>query len=124
MAYGVGKQIAPDAQPDAVRKELARLIASPVFKDSDRLIRFLSFVVTETLAGRAANLKESIIGMEVFDREAGYDPKADPIVRVQARRLRAKLESHYAAGQPGELQIVLPKGGYAPEFFIAEADEI
>jgi len=123
MAYGVGKQIAPEAQTEAVRKELATLIASPVFKDSDRLIRFLSFVVDESLAGRAANLKESVIGMEVFDREAGYDPKADPIVRVQARRLRTKLETHYSsAGQPGELQIVLPKGGYAPEFFIAEAE--
>jgi hypothetical protein len=56
----------------------------------------------------------------VFDRPAGYHPKTDPIVRVQARRLRSKLETYHAAsGRPGGLQIVLPKGGYIPEFSIA-----
>jgi Tol biopolymer transport system component len=120
MAYGIGQQLAPDEQSEAVRQELARVIASPTFKDADRLVRFLNFVVAETLAGRGAGLKESVVGVEVFDRAPGYDPKADPIVRVQARRLRAKLEVHYAAsGRPGELQIVLPKGGYTPEFSIA-----
>src|ERR1700733_10291964 len=120
MAYGIGHQLAPDEQSEAVRQELARVIASPTFKDSDRLVRFLNFVVAETLEGRGAGLKESVIGVEVFDRSAGYDPKIDPIVRVQARRLRAKLETHYAAaGRPGELQIVLLKGGYTPEFLVA-----
>ena len=96
------------------------MVASPPFKDAERLIRFLNFIVEETLEGRGDRLKESIIGVEVFDREASYDPKIDPIVRVQARRLRTKLEAHYgASGRPGELQIVLPKGGYTPEFLVA-----
>ncbi len=108
----------------AVRAELQRIIASPPFADADRLVRFLTFVVEQTLAGQGGGLKESVIGVEVFGRPTGYDPKIDPIVRVQARRLRAKLEAHYAAfGRPGELQIVLAKGGYIPEFCIAPQPE-
>lgn len=113
-------QPSPADASSPVLKELERLIASPAFKDADRLIRFLNFVVAETLAGNGDRLKESVIGVEVFDRAPGYDPKIDPIVRVQARRLRAKLETYYAtAARPGELQIVLPKGGYTPDFVIA-----
>ena len=101
----------------AVREELERLVAAPIMRNSERLIRFLRFVVQETLEGTGARLKESIIGMAVFDREPGYDPKVDSIVRVQARHLRIKLDAHYAGGgRAGELQIVLPKGGYTPEF--------
>jgi hypothetical protein len=106
----------------AIRTELSRILSSPVFADADRLCRFLAFVVEESLAGRAGILKESVIGTEVFAREAGYDPKADPIVRVQARRLRVKLDTYYSSAGPG-LRITLPKGGYAPEFVIVE-DEI
>jgi Tol biopolymer transport system component len=117
MNYSAVMQKASDPDSAAVRQELERIVASPVFEDSERLVRFLSFVVEETLGGRAGALKESVIGVEVFGRSAGYDPKADPIVRVQARRLRAKLELWYqAGGQTSTLRITLPKGGYAPEF--------
>ncbi len=120
MSYGVGPQFTPHLESDLVRRELGRIVASPEFKDADRLVRFLNFIVGETLEGRGDRLKESVIGLEVFDRPAGYDPKVDPIVRVQARRLRAKLEAHYtSAGRPGELRIQLPKGGYLPAFSIA-----
>jgi len=120
MAHAIGQALVPDGQSEAVRDELARVTNSAAFKDSDRLVRFLNFVVAETLAGRGKGLKETVIGVEVFDRAPGYDPKVDPIVRVQARRLRAKLEMYYAAaGRPRELQIVLPKGGYTPDFLIA-----
>ena len=62
-------------------------------------------------------LKESVIGVEVFGRSPGYDPKTDPIVRVQARRLRAKLDAWYlTGGQASAVRIALPKGGYTPEF--------
>jgi Tol biopolymer transport system component len=97
------------------------VVASPAFRGADRLVRFLNFVIEETLDGRGDRLKESVIGVEVFDRSAGYDPKIDPIVRVQARRLRTKLEAHYASSPPpSDLRILLPKGGYTPEFFRAE----
>ena len=124
MAHLAGDPLTRSAEPDAVRRELARLIDSPAFKDSDRLVRFLTFVVEETLQGRGARLKESVVGIEVFDRSPDYDPKEDPIVRVQARRLRAKLDAHYTTlGRPGDLRIELPKGGYAPQFSFAPAPD-
>lgn len=100
-----------------VRAELARIVASPVLEDADRLIRFLTFVVEQTLAGNGGLLKESVIGSEVFGRPADYDPKTDPIVRVQARRLRTKLDAWYLeGGRTSAIRIELPKGGYQPQF--------
>lgn len=81
MTDGIGQQLAQEEKPEAVRQELARVIASPYFKDADRLVRSLNFVVVDRLEGRGASLKESVIGVEVFDRPAGYDPKVDPIVK-------------------------------------------
>ena len=95
-----------------------------MFKDSDRLVRFLTFVVEETLQGRGVRLKESVVGVQVFDRSADYDPKEDPIVRVQARRLRTKLDAYYAAsGNPGDVRIELPKGGYTPQFSVVQFED-
>lgn len=77
--------------------------------------RFLRFCVEETLAGRASDLKEFTLGLAVFDRPEDFDPRTDPIVRVEARRLRDKLGIYYAnEGASDDLLIELPKGGYAP----------
>ena len=62
---------------------------------SERLARFLEFTVGESLAGHADQLKEFVVGVEVFDRKQDYDPRLDPIVRVEARRLRMKLRRYY-----------------------------
>jgi serine/threonine-protein kinase len=79
--------------------------------------RFLRLAVTETLAGKADRLKEYVYGLEVFDRPASFDPSSDPIVRVEARRLRSKLQHYYAnEGRHDELVIELPKGHYVPVF--------
>ena len=75
----------------AIRGHLSVLLSSTAFAQADRLKRFLRYVVEETVAGRGEGLKEYSIGVEVFDREASFDPRTDPIVRVQARRLRARL---------------------------------
>jgi TolB-like protein/Flp pilus assembly protein TadD len=100
-----------------VREQLERVLASPTFKQVDRLKRFLSFIVLESLGGRRAELKEYVIGVHVFDKEPSFDPRTDPIVRVQARRLRAKLVRYYQeSGRSDEVIIDLPKGGYAPVF--------
>jgi Tol biopolymer transport system component len=107
-----------------VTEELDRILASPGFTDADRLQRFLRFVVEETLAGRGGALKESVIGVEVFGRAADYDPKVDPVVRVQARRLRVKLDEYYAAAGAGSIRIGLPKGGYAAEFVPVAAEVV
>ena len=98
-------------------RQLERILASATFQQVDRLKRFLSFIVTEAIAGRGDQLKEYVIGVQVFGKEDIFDPRTDPIVRVQARRLRARLVRYYREeGRPDELIIELPKGGYAPAF--------
>jgi Tol biopolymer transport system component len=110
-----------------VEAELDRILASPQFANADRLQRFLRYVVNATIEGDTDHLKESVIGVQVFDREIGYDPKLDPVVRVTARRLREKLELFYAVGEnPNAMMIQIPKGGYVPQIVphpMAVADE-
>lgn len=107
-----------DVSADVVRKQIDRILTSRSFAKADRLRRFLRFVAESTLEGRAAEVKESVIGVEVFDRRAAsYDPGVDPIVRVQAGRLRAKLADYYEReGASDSLLIELPRGGYVPSF--------
>ncbi len=75
-----------------VRHQLDRILDSPGFAGSVRLKRFLRYVVEQQLAGEGAKLKEYAIGVEVFDRKEPYDPRLDSIVRVEAGRLRSKLD--------------------------------
>jgi TolB-like protein/Flp pilus assembly protein TadD len=102
---------------EAVRTHLDRILTSPTFQQGDRLKRFLKFIVLEAVAGRRHELKEYVIGVQVFGKEDTFDPRTDPIVRVQARRLRAKLVRYYREeGRADDTVIELPKGGYAPVF--------
>jgi serine/threonine-protein kinase len=102
---------------EAARRELARLLASPVFTQSERMSRFLRLIVEYRLEGRADELKEYLLGTQVFDRPADYDSRLDPIVRVEARRLRNKLKSYYQSeGLHDDIEIEVPTGGYAPVF--------
>src|SRR5215813_6428419 len=97
--------------------QLNRILGSKAFRQADRLKRFLTYIVEETIAGRGERLKEFAVGMEVFGKDDSFDPRNDPIVRVQARRLRAQLARYYREeGQDDEVVIELPKGGYAPVF--------
>src|ERR1700757_172522 len=79
----------------AIRDELARILQSSIFVQSDRLGRFLRFTVETTLSGKAEILKEYLIGTEVYNRQPSYDPGDDSIVRSEARRLRRKLKEYY-----------------------------
>src|ERR1700748_3272190 len=79
----------------AVRLQLAKIVGSLPFVRSNRIGEFLTFVVENTLEGQHDVLKETYIGSMVFGRELAYDPKIDPIVRVEARRLRSKLQEYY-----------------------------
>ena len=100
---------------EAVRQQLDRIAASPQLQASASLVRFLTFTVEETLAGRGDQLKEYLIGVEVFHRGADFDPRIDPIVRVQARKLRDRLAEFYAGpGARDAIQIEMPKGAYVP----------
>ena len=102
---------------DAIRTELDRIVSSKSFRQVDRLQRFLVFIVEETLANRGDRLKEYLVGVDVFGKDVNFDPRMDPIVRVQARRLRMRLASYYQnEGHNDPVLIELPKGGYAPIF--------
>jgi tetratricopeptide (TPR) repeat protein len=99
----------------AVRQQLERICRSEVFGTAPRLRDLLVFLTTRHTVHDQNGLKESIIGVEFFRRDPGYDPKKDPIVRVEAHRLRRRLldyYSHEGAGDPWRID--LPKGSYAP----------
>jgi TolB-like protein/Flp pilus assembly protein TadD len=119
----IGIAIMPAARADdlidpaSIRNQLTKILNSALFSDAHRMVRFLQFTVEETLSGNASRLKENIIGIHVFDRPPAYDPRIDPIVRVEARRLRHKLREYYERdGKADELILDLPKGRYSPVF--------
>jgi serine/threonine-protein kinase len=109
--------LAEELELQAARRQLKRVLASPGFTRNERLSRFLRFVVERHLEGRDSEIKESLLAIEVFGRLPSYDPKQDPIVRTEARRLRARLSEYYLGdGKDDALVIDLPKGGYVPIF--------
>lgn len=98
-------------------EQLQRVLGSAGFTSSPRLSRFLEFVVQETLAGRADQVKESVIAVHVFGRDSSYNPQTDSTVRVGAAKLRARLrEYNLLDGRQDEVLIERPKGGYVPVF--------
>jgi len=102
---------------DEVRDELTRILGSVAFRNSLRLVRFLTFVVEATLAGKADTIKAYTIAIEALGRGSDFDPEADAIVRVEAGRLRVALARYYAgAGANDPLLIDLPRGTYVPTF--------
>jgi serine/threonine-protein kinase len=105
--------------------QLDRILTSRLFSRSTRLCRFLRYSVEQALSGHGDHLKEQLIGIEVFDRRTDYDPRIDPIVRVEARRLRQKLKSYYVSqGRSDGVVIGLPKGAYAPLFKCRTASSV
>ena len=118
MASGPGIRRAQigELSPEAVRRQLERIVDSPVFNKSARLTAFLRFVVEQTLAGQGDTLKEQVIAVELYGRGNDFDSGVDPIVRVDARRLRDKLREYYAESNADSVIISLPKGCYVPMF--------
>ena len=103
--------------PDEIRAELDRILGADVLIGATRLSRLLRYIVERTLSGEGDQLKEYVLGVEVFDRPPSYDPRLDSIVRVEARRLRAKLEEYYLGpGAANPLVISVPRGSYVPVF--------
>ncbi len=101
---------------DAVRAQLNRILASDVFSRSDRLTAFLTFIVEQTLDGHGATLKEHVLAMQLYGKGADFGAAVDPIVRVDARRLRDKLREYYASAPHDPVVISVPKGSYAATF--------
>lgn len=117
----VGKTTGPegDDSVDAaeIRAELDRVLAADAFRNAPQLTAFLSYVVERTLAGHAGDLKGYTIAVEAFGRPSDFDPQADPIVRVEAGRLRRALSLYFAAeGAQDPVRISIPVGAYVPLF--------
>lgn len=100
---------------ELVLEQVEKIVRSKGFAKAEKLGRLLSFTVGEALEGRAAELKETVLAVEVFDRPSSFDPRLDPIVRVQAGKLRTRLKEYYEAeGRDDAIIIEYPKGHYVP----------
>ena len=103
--------------PDEVRAQLERMMASDDFNRSPQLGAFLRFVVEAVLQGKSDRIKAYTIGVDVLRRDAKFDPQLDPIVRVEATRLRRTIDRYYAGlGADDAIRIDLPRGSYIPTF--------
>jgi adenylate cyclase len=125
--------VAPSVQDEAfvgalppsaeVRAQMRRILADRTWQASPARRELLRFVVEETLAGRADRLKGFAIALAVFGRSDDFDPQSDPVVRVEARRLRRDLDGYYVtAGKRDPVVISIPKGGYVPHFEWRQVD--
>ena len=107
-----------------VQRELERILASTPFKGSRRYPALLRHVVEKTLRGEIEDLKERILGIEVFQRPTGYDTNADPVVRFSAGEIRRRIAQFYQySSDEASIEIGLPVGSYIPQFFRIETRE-
>jgi len=123
-------QIPEDAEPtkrfsnipdgltsNTILRQVAKMRECPLFARSPRLATFLTYTVEQCLAGNPDRLKEYSIGVEVFARADHFDPRLDSIVRVEARRLRKKVDCYYSTlGASDEVLILYRRGEYTPQF--------
>ena len=111
-----------ESDQKAIREQLVRILNSSPFHQSHRRQRFLEYLVNEMLAGRSERLKGYNVALEVFDRPETFDPTTDPLVRIEAARLREKLREYYDTdGQSDPIRIDLPKGTYTPQINFLQA---
>jgi TolB-like protein/cytochrome c-type biogenesis protein CcmH/NrfG len=103
--------------PKTIEEQLHRILSSPEFDATARQKKFLRYVTQMFLEGRAGEIKGYTVATDVFDRKTDFDPSTDPIVSVEARRLRRALEHYYlTAGRRDRVRITIPKGSYVPSF--------
>ncbi len=120
-ASGANQAATKSSQPPPsevdVRAQLERILNGESFRASQRRREMLRFIVEETLAGRGDRMKGVAVAMSVFGRDETFDQQSDPVVRLEARRLRSDLDSYYVdAGSDDPVRITIPKGGYVPHF--------
>jgi hypothetical protein len=110
------------ADRHVVEKELERILASPLFRNSRRYPAFLRHIVEQTLAGQGALLKERSIGIDLFERSPDYDTNTDHIVRTTAAEIRKRIAQYYReSGCESPIRIELPPGSYVPEFRVQDS---
>lgn len=106
---------------DQIREQLKSIADAPPFANQNKMRRFLHYIVEQTLAGNERKLKQYSIATEALGRNDSFDPEIDPIVRLEAGKLRKALEAYYLGqGASDRLRITVPKGGYVPAFSYAE----
>ncbi|MEM5581005.1 hypothetical protein WNZ15_00980 [Roseibium sp. AS2] len=111
------QEVNPPLDQDVVQAALVSTLQSPEFQSAPQLRSFLGFIVRATLANQQDKLKGYTIAVEALGRPEEFNPVTDPIVRVEAARLRRRLEKYYSgSGAGAAIRIVIPKGSYAPEF--------
>ncbi|WP_106754930.1 hypothetical protein [Pannonibacter carbonis] len=127
-ATGTGAEQAPKA--DLVRLALHKILTSPEFASADQLRAFLRYVVEAAVGAQgqepaqAVTLKGYTIATEALGRGADFNPTTDPIVRVEAARLRKRLQDYYAGtGRDDPIRIDIPKGSYAPQFVLPKSQQ-
>jgi tetratricopeptide (TPR) repeat protein len=114
---GSSAEIESHPAADEVLAALERILASEPFRPSAQLRVFLRYVVETTLRGEADRIRAFTIAVEAFGRDQGFNPQGDPIVRVEAARLRRAIEQYYAGpGADDPVEILVPRGGYVPRF--------
>lgn len=108
-----------------IHEALERVVSSDVFARSERARDLLRYLVEQDLAGHADRLKGYSIAVDVFGKDASFDPSTDTVVRVQAGRLRDLLDHYYAEeGAQDSVRIAVPRGSYTPSYCLAEPPEI
>src|SRR5689334_21239133 len=113
----VAKIVQFSGNAEAIGRHLARILESQSFKGSRRSQEFLRYVVEKSLCGDFHEIKERILGVEIFGRPVNYDTSADAIVRVTANDVRKRLLRYYESeGANSDIRIDLPAGSYLPEF--------
>ncbi|WP_417310049.1 tetratricopeptide repeat protein [Devosia sp.] len=113
-----------EPSPEVIQRALNELLAWPGLARSPQLAKFLKYIVGEKLRGEEAGIKAYSIAVDVFGRPHDFDPQVDPIVRVQARRLRAALDDYYATqGADSAIRFYLPVGRYIPEWHVPDPSE-
>jgi hypothetical protein len=104
--------------------QVRRVLQSTTFRNATTLQQLLSFLASRSIAGAAENLKEYTIGVEALGRKSDFDPKIDPIVRVQSHRLRVKLKEYYEVeGKHDPILIHIPRGHYLPTFEVVTSTQ-
>jgi len=107
----------PSTDPEDIQKQLRRILDSSEFHATDQQRKFLEFVVTETVAGRGQEIKGYTVATQVFGRREDFNQAIDPIVSIQANKLRRALERYYLVAGPNDpVRIDIPKGTYIPVF--------
>jgi hypothetical protein len=125
QSAAISKAIEARTHADSFKEHLRQIAESAAFKGSDRSREFLIVIVEKALAGHFDDLKERVLGVELFGRDASYDTGEDAIVRVTASDVRRRLARYYTEfGSKSGLRLELPVGSYIPEFIRVEEPEV